>query len=179
MRIVAGSYRHRLIDYPKDSSTRPTMDRVREAFMSALGQEVVGRKVLDLFSGSGALGLEALSRGAISCHFVDSSKEAIRIIKGNIAKLAVHEKTVVKNESYTEFLKENLNQKFDLVFLDPPYIKKEVYEEVFNFMNENGMLEQDCIFVCESDIELGENPHFDKYKHYKYGIVHVNIYWRY
>ena len=178
MRIVAGKYRHRLIDYPKDGGTRPTMDRVREAFMSAIGQDIYNKDVLDLFAGSGALGIESLSRGARSCTFVDNSKEAIRIIKDNIRKIGVIETNKVIQGNYLDFLEKNKDKKYSLVFLDPPYAKKEIYDEVLDFMKENDMLTSDAIVVKESDIELKEDDYFTRFRHYKYGMIHINIYWR-
>lgn len=178
MRIVAGKYRHRIIDYPHSITTRPTMDKVREAFMSALGYDINNRVVLDLFSGSGALGIESLSRGASECYFVDNSKEAIDVIKKNLKSLNVTEKNHVILSSYKDFLEKNKNLKFSLVFLDPPYKEKHIYQEVIEFMLKNNMLSDDCIVVKEADIELNEDNNFKKYRHYKYGSVHVNIYWR-
>ena len=178
MRIVAGKYRHRLISYPDINFTRPTMDKVREALMSAIGVNIYNKDVLDLFAGSGALGLESLSRGARSCYFVDNSISAIKVIKENISKLNVNEETHVVFSSYKDFLVKNTNLKFSLVFLDPPYKNKEVYDEVISFMKDNQMLSENAIMVLESDVELGMKEDFKAYRHYKYGTVHVNIYWR-
>lgn len=178
MRIVAGKYRHRLIDYPDINITRPTMDKVREALMSAIGPSIYNRVVLDLFAGSGALGLESLSRGARKCYFIDNSKASINVIKSNISKLKIEEETHVEFTNYKDFLIRNQNLKFSLVFLDPPYKNKEVYDEVISLMLEKEMLSDNAIMVLESDIELGNKEGFKSYRHYKYGTVHVNIYWR-
>lgn len=178
MRIVAGKYRHRIIDFPKSGLTRPTMDRVREALMSALMDGIQNRIVLDLFAGSGALGIESLSRGARKCYFVDISSEAIKIIKRNLKKLNVDEEYEVINNNYLDFLMNNKNLKFDLVFLDPPYSNKKVYDEVISFMLENDMLSENAIVVKEADVEFFEDQRFKKYKHYRYGMIHLNVYWR-
>lgn len=178
MRIVAGTYRHRKIDYPKNNSTRPTMDKVREALMSSIGVNINGKIVLDLFAGSGALGIESLSRGAKVCYFVDNDKEAIKTIKNNLSSLSVKEETHVILSSYKNFLENNKEKKFSLVFLDPPYAKKEIYEEVMLFLKENDMLTNDAIVVKEADVEMGEDDYFSSYRHYRYGMIHVNIYWR-
>lgn len=178
MRIVAGKYRHRLIDYPNINSTRPTMDKVREALMSAIGMDIYNKVVLDLFAGSGALGIESLSRGAKSCYFVDNNKEAIKVIKDNLRKISVSEETHVELCSYQDFLIRNKDKKFSLIFLDPPYAKKEIYDDVLSFMKENDMLTLDAIVVMEASTMLEEDSYFSKFRHYKYGTVHVNIYWR-
>lgn len=178
MRIVAGKYRHRLIDYPEIESTRPTMDKVREALMSALGNEIVGRVVLDLFAGSGALGIESLSRGAEKCYFVDNNQTAVNVIKNNIKKLSVSEETHIYKLSYKDFLDNNQDKKFSLVFLDPPYKQKEAYSIIVEYLLSKEMLSEDAIIVMESDYEMTQDLNFKKFKHYKYGIVHVNIFWR-
>ena len=122
IRIVSGKYRHLILKQPNVTSTRPTMDKVREALMSSLGFFIQNRTVLDLFAGSGALGLEALSR-AQKCVFVDNNFEAIKTIKENIRSLKIEEETeVIKNE-YMSYL-QNSNEIFSLVFLDPPYKEK-------------------------------------------------------
>ena len=168
MRIVAGTYRHRKIDYPKNQVTRPTMDKVREALMSSIGININGRVVLDLFAGSGAMGIESLSRGAKVCYFVDNDKEAIKTINSNLKSLSVKEETHVELCSYQNFLERNKDKKFSLVFL----------EEVMLFLKENDMLTSDAIVVKEADIEMKEDDYFSSYRHYRYGMIHVNIYWR-
>ncbi len=178
MRIVAGKYRHRLIDYPEIVSTRPTMDKVREALMSAIGNEIKGKIVLDLFAGSGALGIESLSRGAEKCYFVDNNQIAVNVIKNNIKKLSISEETYVYKLSYKDFLESNQDKKFSLVFLDPPYKQKDAYTTTIDYLFSKEMLTDDAIIIMESDFEMKLNSHFKKFKHYKYGMIHVNIFWR-
>lgn len=122
MRIIAGSVKGRIIKSPKGLGTRPTSDKVREAIFSVLGDKVVNAKVLDLFAGSGALGLEALSRKAKEAVFVDSSIQAIKTIKSNIAKLGFQEYSMVLRRKVEQFLKTFGKKKyFDLIFMDAPY----------------------------------------------------------
>lgn len=177
LRIIGGKYRHLIIETPNVESTRPTTDKVREALMSALSFDIPNKNVLDLFAGSGALGLEALSRGASSATFVDMNNSAIKCINKNIEKMKVSEETRVFNCSYIDFLRTN-KRKYGLVFLDPPYKMKNVYNEIVDYMFENDMLEEDAIIVKECDEFFTGDDRFRKYKTYKYGIIHVSIYWR-
>ena len=177
IRIVSGKYRHLILKQPNVTSTRPTMDKVREALMSSLGFFIQNRTVLDLFAGSGALGLEALSRGAKKCVFVDNNFEAIKTIKENIRSLKIEEETeVIKNE-YMSYL-QNSNEIFSLVFLDPPYKEKDSYENVISYLLKEQRLSKDGIIVLESDFPFEDDARFTKTKHYRYGIVHVTILWR-
>ena len=178
MRIVGGKYRHRQIIYPDDANhTRPTKDRVREAIFSALG-DISNARVLDLYAGSGAMGIEALSRGASHCVFVDISLNAIKVIKENIKNLKIPESEyeVIKNKDINalEIFKSN-NYKFDLVILDPPYEEGQ-YEEILKGMIDKELLNDNSIIVMESNrpIEL-ENIDYQKNKEYHYGEIMVNI----
>src|SRR4051794_6726073 len=116
MRVIAGSYGGRTLKAPKGDGTRPTSDRVREALFSILGDRVQGARVLDLFAGSGALGLEALSRGARSVTFVDDDRAAIAAGNGNLAALGAE--ADVRHSDALRFLSAALQ--YDLIFLDPP-----------------------------------------------------------
>ena len=117
MRVIAGTYGGRVLKAPKGDGTRPTSDRVREALFSILGDRVQDARVLDLFAGSGALGLEALSRGAQGVTFVDDDRAAIAAIKANLA--ALDAQAEVRQTDALRFLDGALQ--YDLVFLDPPY----------------------------------------------------------
>ena len=181
MRIVAGKYRHLQIEQPDTLDTRPTMDKVREAIFSALGDKVVGAKCLDLFAGSGAMGLEALSRGAENCIFVDSSKIAYDCIKRNISKLRISEPTEVHLMDAREYLKTlKEGQKVDILFLDPPYKDMPIYCEMVTYLYHYNYLSEDAIIVAESDNENLLDPleiieHFAGFKKYKYGKTYVYI----
>ncbi|HET9466528.1 MAG TPA: 16S rRNA (guanine(966)-N(2))-methyltransferase RsmD [Gemmatimonadales bacterium] len=121
MRIVAGRFGGRRLVMPKDSRVRPTADRVREAWMSILGGELSGARVLDLFAGSGALGLEALSRGAASVSFVELNPSSLRALNQNIAALGVEEAVTVHRADALRFAERLPSGAFDLVLADPPY----------------------------------------------------------
>jgi 16S rRNA (guanine966-N2)-methyltransferase len=122
MRIIAGRWRGRIIEAPPGRKTRPTSDRVREAWMSAMQTEIAGSKVLDLFAGSGALGLELLSRGAEHVTFVERAAPALRTLKANASKLAVAdaELELVRGDAL-EYAAQLPELAFDLAVADPPY----------------------------------------------------------
>ena len=120
MRVIAGKYKGIPLQAPQGQQTRPTLDRVKEALFSILQFDVAGKVVLDLFAGSGALGIEALSRGASHCHFVDHSRQAIEIIRTNLTKCKAENNFTLTLASAEEFLAK-YDHVYDLVFLDPPY----------------------------------------------------------
>jgi len=181
MRIVGGKYRHRLIVFPDDMAhTRPTKDRIREAIFSAIG-DITGYRVLDLYAGSGAMGIEALSRGANHATFVDVSLPAIKAIRENLdsLKVAESEYDILKTSdlSAIALFKDN-NVKFDLVFLDPPYEKGE-YGNIVTLLLDNNLLSENAIIVIESNQQVKlENIDYQKNKEYHYGEIMVFIFWR-
>ena len=181
MRIVGGKYRHRLIIYPDDMEhTRPTKDRIREAIFSALG-DISNANALDLYAGSGAMGLEALSRGAKKCSFVDVSQIAIKTIKDNINNLKINENEyqIIKDKDINVLERfKNTNEKFDLVFLDPPYEQGQ-YQQIVDIMVNNNLLNDYAIIVIEANKDVNlENIEYQKKKEYHYGDIKVFIYWR-
>ena len=178
MRIVGGKYRHRVIIYPDDAThTRPTKDRVREAIFSAIG-DISNARVLDLYAGSGAMGIEALSRGASHCTFVDISPIAIKTIKENLNNLKIdnNEYEVIKNKDINAI--ESFKNKFDLIILDPPYEEGQ-YELIVNLLKEKDLLSEHAIIVMEANRSIKlENIDYIKNKEYHYGEINVFIYWR-
>ena len=121
MRIVAGRWRGRQIKAPPDDGVRPTSDRVREAWMSIVNPALPGARVVDLFAGSGALGLEALSRGAASVDFVETSPRALRALRDNAALLGAGDAMTVHRHDAIEFLAKLDPRSYDVAFADPPY----------------------------------------------------------
>ena len=178
MRIVGGKYRHRLIVYPDDAThTRPTKDRIREAIFSAIG-DITNYNVLDLYAGSGAMGIEALSRGASHCVFVDNSVIAIKTIKENVTNLKIpnNEYEIIKNRDLIAL--DLLKQKFDLIILDPPYEEGQ-YEMIVDLLKEKDLLSENAIIVMEANRRVVlENIDYKKNKEYHYGEIMVFIYWR-
>lgn len=179
MRVVGGIYKRRLITYPDDAEhIRPTKDRIREAIFSALG-DIDGFKGLDLYSGSGAMGIEGLSRGCSSMVFVDNNKLATETTKKNINSLGITNAEIFFKNDFDalEIFKKD-NRVFDIVFLDPPY-KAGKYEELVSYFLNNNLISNNGIIVMESDrdIELDESL-FREVRHYKYGPIKVVIMWR-
>ncbi len=150
MRIVAGRWGGRRLSSPKGTATRPTSDRVREALFSILGDFVQGARVLDLFAGSGALGLEALSRGAATATFVDSAAAAVAAVKANLEALAGDAE--VRRSDALRFLRAapGETRQYDLVLLDPPYRQAErLGRELSEALP--AVLAPAALVVCESD----------------------------
>lgn len=121
MRIIAGRWRGHRISAPPGHATRPTSDRVREAWMSAVQFELEGSRVLDLFAGSGALGIEALSRGAVHATFVENSPRALNALRANLRKLGIGTEAAVVRGNAMEFAARQAHAAFDLALADPPY----------------------------------------------------------
>jgi 16S rRNA (guanine(966)-N(2))-methyltransferase RsmD len=181
LRIIAGKFRSRLINTPESFSTRPTKDRVREAIFSAIGQAIAGAHVLDLFSGSGALAFESMSRGAKHITCIDNHLEAFTILKHNKTLLALtDEECVIAFGDFKKHIKSFAEKgvQFDIIFLDPPY-GHSLEVKAFQLLLEQGILNDNGIIVVESDqIPQMENPIFIKTKTYDYGSTKVKIYWR-
>src|SRR5208282_5471524 len=124
MRIIAGTFRSRTLEAPAGLATRPTSDRLRETLFNVLAPRIQGAAFLDLYAGSGAVGIEALSRGATSVTFVERAPAALAILRANLAKLAINKGFQIHNRSVSAFLQKLRPAPmpvFNLVFLDPPY----------------------------------------------------------
>ena len=178
MRIVGGKHRSRNIDYPTNQEiTRPTKDVVREGVFNALSFDVSDAIVLDLFAGSGSMGLESLSRDAKRVYFVDKDKNAISIINKNIKMLNEEKNTEVLNYDYLDALNDFIKRKieFDIVILDPPY-KLDIIDEIIDILINNHILKEHGIIVIETDYPLTlDDSRFIKNKTYKYGRTLVTI----
>lgn len=152
MRIISGTMRGTKLFTLEGLNTRPTLDRVKEALFSKINFELQDAIVLDLFSGSGALALESLSRGAQKSVLCDSSRDAIKIIKQNIEKTRTNDKTVLLNCDYKKALEDLKNEKikFDIVFLDPPYMT-DFAEDAAKIIIENDLLNENGLIILETD----------------------------
>ena len=180
MRIIAGEYRSRRIETPAGMNTRPTLDKVREAVFSVLGGSFEGGAFLDLYAGSGANGLEALSRGMDSAVFVDKDRRAISAIRNNIGSLQCKERTSVLCMADTKALQllRDENRKFSVIYLDPPYAKQK-NEQILQMINDYDLLEKDGWAVIESlkeDTFKKEYEHLVFEKDRVYGISRITYY---
>ncbi|MGI9232189.1 MAG: 16S rRNA (guanine(966)-N(2))-methyltransferase RsmD [Woeseiaceae bacterium] len=147
LRIVAGNWRSRLLDIADVPGLRPTPERIRETLFNWLAPHIHGARCLDLFAGTGALGLEALSRGAKSTVFVDSSERAIDTLKVNIGLLGA-EGAEVRPMDAAKFLNGQLAQQFDLVFIDPPFAS-DLLDDTFEALEASGALTDRCLIYVE------------------------------
>jgi len=180
MRIIAGDFRSRKLKTLEGEATRPTSDRVKEAIFSSIGPYFDGGCVLDLFAGSGAIGLEALSRGMSKAYFADASSEAVRVIYDNIRTLNVEEHCTVWKMDFIQVLRKSmtLELQFDLIYIDPPYQKQEnnlILEtiDVFDLLNHKGNI------IVESAVEDSFQEKYGRIKKIKevvYGKVKITYY---
>lgn len=174
MRVISGKYKGKnLIGFNIDG-TRPTMDRVKESLFGIIQNYIKDSAVLDLFAGSGSLGIEALSNGASSCYFFDNNIELINIIKKNTMGMSgIHVMKSDYNNSL-EILKDS-NIKFDIIFLDPPY-KLNLINDCLNKIYKYNLLNKDGIIVCEYENENIETDKYDLIKEKSYGNKNIKIY---
>ena len=172
MRVIAGSAKGHNLKTLDGQDVRPTLDRVKESVFSILYPYLEDAKVLDLFAGSGSLGIEALSRGAEICHFVDKSIKSIECVKFNLSHTKLTEKSIIHLKSAEDFLK-TCHEKFDIIFLDPPY-SKGIESEIFPHLTEK--LEDDGVILLETEIETPEYDGFYSVRRAKYGRVYITVY---
>ncbi len=179
MRIISGIAKSRPILSPKGNATRPTQDHIRESLFNIIVKHVPDAICLDLFGGSGALGLESLSRGAEYCVFCDKSYDAINTIKSNIKSLKFESQTDVIKGDWEACLNRiaEKNIKFDLVFLDPPY-NFDKYNKIFEMFNKLDLINDDALVVLEQDKSI-ENDVYNGFTHTNYrdyGITRIHFY---
>ena len=177
MRVITGSARGVQLKTPDGMTTRPTTDRVKEALFSIIHFDLPGAEVLDLFGGTGQLGIEALSRGAKSAVFVDAGEPACRLIKENLKRTKLEGLGKVVRSDYLDYLR-RCKEKFDIILLDPPYA--EVFlENALKCITEIDILRQDGIIVTERPFgkELPwDFSGFERSKDYKYGNTLLTVY---
>ncbi len=185
MRVITGKYKGRKLNSPENYDIRPTSDKAKEAMFSILTAEIYGSRVLDLFAGTGSLGIEALSRGAEACVFADASRASLNLIKSNIAHCKIEEETKVLAGDYRKVLAnlsskiaDGLEEKFDIILLDPPY-GKGLLTDAIQLISEGDVLAEDGVIIAEhrKEEELPEEiGRFSKEKDRRYGIVKLSIY---
>ena len=179
MKVISGTLKGRnIIGYNIDG-TRPTMDRVKESMFATIQDYVKDSAVLDLFAGSGNLGIEAISNGATKCYFIDNNKEVIKVLNQNITNLNIKSNSKVILSDWKKSLNDfsNQNIKFDLIFVDPPY-DYDVYEKILDKVSTLNLLNKDGLIILEySNLKLKDSyNNLILYKEKKYGNKSIKIY---
>lgn len=156
MRVIAGEKRHLLLKTLSGLNIRPTTDKIKETLFNMIQFDIAGNNFLDLFAGSGAIGIEALSRGAKVAHFVDNNVEAIKVIKENLSHTGLTEKALVLKDDSANAIERIKDIKFSLVFMDPPY-NKGLYIDVFKKLKSSDILEDSAIIILETSLDEDVN----------------------
>ena len=178
MRVITGAARGRKLKEPAGQAIRPTTDQVKEALFNIVQFDVEGRRVLDLFAGTGQLGIEALSRGARECIFVDAAKEAVALVRENLRRSQLEGGRVVQTEALGYL---SGCGRFDLIFLDPPYDETGLLDKVLQKIMEFDILSEGGIIVCETRRETQLPEAVSPYalgREYRYGKVKLCTYIR-
>ena len=179
MRVITGTARGRKLRELPSPETRPTTDKVKESIFNIVQFDVEGRRVLDLFGGTGQLGIEALSRGAERCVFVDADRSAARVIRSNVESTGFSEVSRVVQGDALAFLS-SCREKFGLAFLDPPYAS-DLLEKSLAKIAEIDIMSENGIIVCESAVDkvLPQlPPPYEMGREYRYGKIKLTLYHR-
>lgn len=154
MRVIAGSARRRNLVSPAGDSTRPTTDRIKETLFNILQGEVTDARFLDLFSGSGGIGIEALSRGSKQCVFVENGREAVHCIKTNLKNTGLLDKSQIMAMDVMQALRrlDQLGQPFDIIFMDPPY-RKDFEGKVIPFLLASSLVQAGTLMIAETSLD--------------------------
>ena len=175
MRVISGTAKGKKLNSLEGLETRPTLDRVKEAVFNIIQFDIKDSVVLDLFSGSGALGIEALSRGAKEAILCDASSKAIKIINKNLEETRLKDKAKVINTDYLVTLSKIKDKKFDIIFLDPPY-KSDYVEKSIEYISKYNLLAENGIIIVETNDEnkidkINAKKDLEVYDTRKYGIA--------
>lgn len=177
MRVIAGTAKGVSLKTPDGLATRPTAERVKEALFSMIHFDIPGKKILDLFAGTGQLGIEALSRGAKFAVFTDAREEACKLVRENVQKCRFSQQAQVLRADYKQFL-HNCKDRFDIIFLDPPYV--EVFlENSLKIISEIDILQSGGIIITERPADKPltmEISGFSRSKDYKYGNTVITVF---
>ena len=177
MKIISGKLKGRIIDNYNIDGTRPTMDRVKESVFATIQDYVSDSIFLDLFSGTGNIGIEAISNGASFCYFVDNNKEATNVIKNYVSKFNIESNSCILNKDYISalnyFVDNNIG--FDIIYLDPPY-KTNYINNIISFICDNNLLNSKGLVIIEnSDSSIIDNKNLVVLKNKKYGNKYITI----
>lgn len=179
MRVITGTARGRKLGQLQGMETRPTTDQVKESIFNIIQFDIEGRRVLDLFAGTGQLGIEALSRGAASCTFVDQRKDAVGLVRSNLKLCQLSDKARVVQGEALSFLS-TVREQYHLVFLDPPY-QMDLLENAIKKIAEIDMLTENGIIICESPADRrlpALAAPYEKGRDYRYGKIKLTLYRR-
>ena len=174
MRVISGKYKGKNLLGFDIEGTRPTMDRVKESLFASIQNSIKGSVCLDLFAGSGSLGIEALSNGCKKCFFVEKNNEIYNLLKKNL--IGIDGNILIKSDyksALSNFVKNNT--RFDIIFLDPPY-KLCLINDILDFIYDNELLSDNGIIVCEYENEFVSSDKFRELKTKKYGSKMVTFY---
>lgn len=152
MRVIAGTARSIPLKAPKGDHTRPTQDKTKETLFNCIQFEVGGSVFVDLYSGSGAIGIESLSRGASKCYFIDNNIEAINVIKDNLKATKLESNAVVLKKNCIDAINTSIKEVADIVFLDPPY-KLHAENEVLNALANSPIINSDTTIIIEANLD--------------------------
>lgn len=179
MRVITGSARGRKLKELAGYETRPTTDRVKEGVFNIIQFDIEGRKILDLFAGTGQLGIEALSRGAAGAVFVDQRRDAAALVKENLKLTGFEQKSRVICGDAAAFLA-STKEKFDLIFVDPPYAAG-LWKNTLNAISQFDILSNHGIIICESPLDQEmppvDPPYFQR-RVYRYGKIKITTFFR-
>lgn len=180
MRVISGEYGGRPLKAVLGDQTRPTTDKVKEAVFHMIGPYFEGGRVLDLYSGSGSLGIEAVSRGMDEAVLVDMSHKAIKTINENIKMTKEPEKfTVLKKKDRQAIVElETRAKEFDLIILDPPYAAQEILS-IISDLEKHSLINSNAIILCETDKSVNLPDHFERFEMIKqkhYGMTQITVY---
>ena len=177
MRVITGSARGKPLKELPGMDTRPTTARVKEGLFSAIQFDIEGRQVLDLFAGTGQLGIEALSRGAAHCDFVDASSAAMRIVRDNVRACRLSERAAFSQEDFAAFLQRAKGKQYGLVFLDPPYASGNL-ERALTLLAGVDIVAGNGIIICESPAQCLMPAMPEPYRwgrEYRYGQIKLTL----
>lgn len=177
MRVIAGRYRSRLLVSPRGMKTRPTSDRMRETLFNVLAPKMDGAVVADLFAGTGAIGIEALSRGARQVYFAENARPALTALRANLGALGIGAEAVVEAAGSFPLLRRLVASgvRLDVAYLDPPYRDTEAYEQVLGFLAAQPVLQPDAVVVAEHTrrMELPKVPGLEAYREITHGEASI------